>query len=398
MQNQEVRLSLKSNFPARVLYHWQFINLIVLVIAFLVSGCGTSKAVKNAQQSAREAHEIQKPIQVRTSLNDKRPKWTRQTSYETDDGLMYFTGGYLNGADYSLTIRCANAEALKVAIQSISQFIRAEFTHYVKGSNLPGREVDRYVEDGIATFTGSLHMQGLRQREIYYEEVFSPSVMSPAYNVTEARNSAIDNAARQILSAVNVEYTHHYLDRIYGNVRNPKRSIEDQLSKVAKGVVLGVERRIVKSAWSREASRRYVYFILVQYPDRLVSEMRRLSKGAKVVCQLLSTGKGQIEIRLSEVNGVAVTLSSMDITIRKVNRYAGFISYYIMKVPKGSVARFSQAIAPVRVCRSSTTVTVKLPGQEIQLSDYLLGADLDVQGIIRGNDEIGRAVAVKVDL
>jgi len=53
----------------------------------------------------------------------------------------------------------------------------------VKGSNVPGREIDRYVDDGIATFTESLHMQGIRQKEIYYEEIFNPSVMTPAYNV-----------------------------------------------------------------------------------------------------------------------------------------------------------------------------------------------------------------------
>ena len=183
MQNQRVRLSLKSNCQARGWYHWGSIIITLSVAAFLFLGCGTSKAVKQARKSVEEAYQLQKPIQVRTSKDDDRPKWTRQTSFETDDGLMYFTGGFLNGADYSLTIRCANTEALKVAIQSISQFIRAEFTHYVKGSNLPGREVDRYVEDGIATFTESLHMQGIRQKEIYYEEVFSPTVMTPAYNV-----------------------------------------------------------------------------------------------------------------------------------------------------------------------------------------------------------------------
>ena len=132
MQNQRVSLSLRSNYSVRALYHRQFISLTIFIMAFtlsVLSGCGTSKAVKQARQSALEAYEIQKPIQVRTSKDDKRPKWTRQTSFETDDGLMYFTGGYLNGADYSLTIRCANAEALKVAIQSISQFIRSEFTH-----------------------------------------------------------------------------------------------------------------------------------------------------------------------------------------------------------------------------------------------------------------------------
>jgi len=183
MENQRVKLSLISSFSVRALFHWQFISVTILILSFVIAGCGTSKSVKQARQSVREAYEIQKPIQVRTSKDDKRPEWTKKTSFETDEGMMYFTGGFLSGADYSLTIRLANAEALKVAVQSISQFIRAEFTEYVKGSNAPGTSLDRYVEDGIATFVHNLHMQGVRQKEVYYEEVFSPSVMQPAYNV-----------------------------------------------------------------------------------------------------------------------------------------------------------------------------------------------------------------------
>jgi len=183
MNNQIVKLGLNPNKVAMVCFHCGSIIITLTILVSLFSGCGTSKAVKQARKSVQEAYEIQKPIQVRTSLDHKRPEWIRQTSFENDEGMMYFTGGFLNGADYSLTIRCANAEALKIAIQAISQFIRAEFTHYVKGSNVPGREIDRYVDDGIATFTESLHMQGIRQKEIYYEEIFNPSVMTPAYNV-----------------------------------------------------------------------------------------------------------------------------------------------------------------------------------------------------------------------
>ena len=183
MENQGVRLSLKSTNQTRALFHWQFISITILVLSFVMAGCGASKSVKQARQSVREAYEIQKPIQVRTSKDDKRPSWTKKTSFENDEGMMYFTGGFLSGADYSLTIRLANAEALKVAVQSISQFIRAEFTEYVKGSNAPGTSLDRYVEDGIATFVHNLHMQGVRQKEVYYEETFSSSVMQPAYNV-----------------------------------------------------------------------------------------------------------------------------------------------------------------------------------------------------------------------
>jgi len=183
MENQAVKLSLKSTNQARALFHWQFISVTIFVLSFVLAGCGASKVVKQNRKFVEEAYQLQKPIQVQTSKDDKRPSWTKKTSYETDEGMMYFTGGFLSGADYSLTIRLANAEALKVAVQSISQFIRAEFTEYVKGSNAPGTSLDRYVEDGIATFVHNLHMQGVRQKEVYYEETFSASVMQPAYNV-----------------------------------------------------------------------------------------------------------------------------------------------------------------------------------------------------------------------
>jgi len=223
-------------------------------------------------------------------------------------------------------------------------------------------------------------------------------VSVPCHTLAEARNSAIGDAVKQILGSVGVEYSHHYLGRVSGNVRNPVRQVDDRLSKIAKGIVLGVEQRIVKSSWSKDVSGRYVYFILVLYPDRNISEMRRLSRGAKVIGRVVRAGNGGIEICVTEVNGVAVTLASIDVTVRKANRYARFISYYIWKVPKSSECRFSQAIAPVRVCGSSTTVRVKLTGNEKQFSDYLLGADLYVLGIIRGTDEIGRDVTVSVDL
>ena len=105
-------------------------------------------------------------------------------------------------------------------------------------------------------------------------------VSAPCKTLSKARKSAIDDVARQILSSVNTRYDHQYLDRISGSVRNPKRVVDDRLSKIAKGVVLGVERNIVKSAMSQDASGRHVYFILVRYSDKLISEMRRLSRGA----------------------------------------------------------------------------------------------------------------------
>jgi len=159
------------------------VKLLVGVSALgfiLLYGCGGSKAVKLNKEAVRDAYEIQK---VRTSENDKRPEWTRKGVVE-EAGKVYFSGGFLDGVDYAVTIRCANAEALKSAVQSISQFIRAELSSYVQGSNSAyGEGIERYVSDGVATFSENIHVQGIRQSEIYYEEIFRPAIMKSVFNV-----------------------------------------------------------------------------------------------------------------------------------------------------------------------------------------------------------------------
>jgi len=115
-----------------------------LIMVIAIVGCGTNKQIKTNQEMVKLAYEVQKPLTVRTSLDDKRPSWIHKSVFEMD-GKLYFSGGFTNGSDYSVSIRCANAEALKTAIQSISQFIRAEFSSYVHGSNIGTDGVDRYV-------------------------------------------------------------------------------------------------------------------------------------------------------------------------------------------------------------------------------------------------------------
>lgn len=152
-------------------------------ILILLNSCGTSKLVKDHLDAMKEAHALQKPILIRTSLDDNRPDWTKKTVYEKGS-VICFTGAFTDGVDYPLSIRCANAEALKNAVQSISQYIRTEFSSYVQGSNSAyGGGIDRYVSDGIATFSENIHSQGIKQAELYYEEMFSPQVMQPTYNV-----------------------------------------------------------------------------------------------------------------------------------------------------------------------------------------------------------------------
>jgi len=126
---------------------------------------------------------LHRPMVVKTSESDSLPSWTK-TSVYMDEENIYFSGGFLNGADYSLTVRCANAEALKVAVGAVSQWIRAEFASHAQGSNNAGDGgVERYVEDRIAIFTKALHLQGIKQTQLYYEEVAYQGRVETGYNV-----------------------------------------------------------------------------------------------------------------------------------------------------------------------------------------------------------------------
>ena len=165
------------------LFEFVGVTFLFTSVLILLNSCGPSKAVKEHMDMLKEAHAMQKPMLVRTSLDDSRPDWTKRTVYDKGS-VICFTGAFTDGADYPLSIRCANAEALKNAIQSISQYIRTEFSSYVQGSNdAYGGGIDRYVSDGIATFSENIHTQGLKQAELYYEEMFSPQAMRPFYNV-----------------------------------------------------------------------------------------------------------------------------------------------------------------------------------------------------------------------
>ncbi len=116
MRNQV--FSLNSIKWAGVLSVCSCISLTLLSVSFIVSGCTTSKSVKEVKKSVREAYEVQKPIVVQTSKEDKRPDWTKRTVFE-ENGSICFSGGFFDGSDYSVTIRCANAEARRAAMDDV---------------------------------------------------------------------------------------------------------------------------------------------------------------------------------------------------------------------------------------------------------------------------------------
>ena len=221
-------------------------------------------------------------------------------------------------------------------------------------------------------------------------------ISAPTGFLADARNSAISDVVRHILGTIGVKYEYQYLNIISGNPKNPKRWIHDRLYRTYHGFVSGIEQHIVKGSWSRDSSGRYIYFVLVKYPDELIQEMRRLSKGAKITASVISYVDGEIRLKISEVNGVSAVISSADITIRKSNRFEPFISFCIWKVPKSSFNQFKIAIGPVRVRNSFEKITFQIKDSDKNFKDYLLGSKTQCVAVLYGHDELGRAVSTQV--
>ena len=152
--------------------------IICAFLAFFPIGCGTSKV---AEQKAAII-EVQRPVVVEKTGEDKRPDWTTKKSFFEDDQGFHFTGGYMEGIDYALTLRLAKAEATKNLLESIEIKARSEFSSVIQGQNRVDSDLGRYVTDAVGWTVENLRVRGIRQNQIYYEQIFDPISQSFKYN------------------------------------------------------------------------------------------------------------------------------------------------------------------------------------------------------------------------
>jgi len=150
----------------------------VFFIVFFLAGCGTSKVAKQNEAII----EMQRPIVVESTGKDKRPDWTSQETFIENDQGFHFTGGYMGGVDYALTLRLAKAEATKNLLESIEIKARSEFSSAIHGRNRDDGDLGRYVTDAVAWTVENLRVRGIRQGMSYYEQIFDPVSQSFKYN------------------------------------------------------------------------------------------------------------------------------------------------------------------------------------------------------------------------
>jgi hypothetical protein len=223
-------------------------------------------------------------------------------------------------------------------------------------------------------------------------------VSAPSNSLAEARQSAIRDVARQITAAMGMAYSHHLFIRVSGNVRNPRRVINDTLSGASQGIVTDVEANIVKSSWVTDATGSYIFFMLVYYPDKKILKMRKLSNGAKLTANIISKKGPWFELKVSEIHGVSVIISSAKLRVRQTNRFAGIITLFFWKVPqvREQIKSICLDIDPVMLCGNSARVPLPMIASKKKLVDYLTGATIENTVELQGQDEVGRPVTVKI--
>ena len=181
---------------------------LVICIAFLPFGCAAGKVAKEKANLI----EIYKPVVVEKTGQDNRPQWTTKETFIEQEGKLVYTGGIMGGADYALTLRLAKSEATKNLLESIQIKARGEFSSAIHGQNRTENDLGRYVTDAVAWTVDNVRISGIRQNEIYYEQVFDPVNQSFKYNAwvqvgisrsdyakakTDAAEKLLDKAIRE---------------------------------------------------------------------------------------------------------------------------------------------------------------------------------------------------------
>ena len=152
--------------------------IFLVCITLLPFGCGSTRIAKQKAQLI----ETQRPVVVEKTDQDKRPKWTAKEPFSEDDEGFCFSGGIRGGTDYALTLRLAKAEATKNLLESIQIRAQAEFSSAIHGQNRNDSDLGRYVTDAVSWTVDNLRVSGIKQKEVYYEQVFDPPSQSFKYN------------------------------------------------------------------------------------------------------------------------------------------------------------------------------------------------------------------------
>lgn len=216
---------------------------------------------------------------------------------------------------------------------------------------------------------------------------------APCSSEAKAREGALHDVASQILRTIGASYSVSFSSRATGTTEKVRRTIDERFHYSASGFLAEIETRIVSQSFER-GSGGVVYRMLVHFPKSVISKMRRLSRGSKVLATKVSSG----EYLLREVNGVACVLTEAAYAVSERNAHAGFLNYYVMKVSSGGSRKFTKPLSQPVVLQNKVAqqVSLMVPNGG-GLGDLVLGTRRSVSITLTGTDEVGRPVHVSVE-
>jgi len=217
-------------------------------------------------------------------------------------------------------------------------------------------------------------------------------ISPPCASVAAAREKALHDVGGQILRTIGASYSVSFSSHATGTMEKVRRTIDERFHYSASGFLAEIETRIVSQSFEREPSG-VVYRMLVNFPKSIISKMRRLSRGAKVLAA--KVGSGVYDLR--EVNGVACVLSEAAYAVSEVNKHASFLNYYVMKVSSGESQNYTKPLPEPVVLQNGAVKRINLMVPKSgSLGDLVLGTRRSVQITLIGTDEVGRTVRVMV--
>lgn len=145
-------------------------KLIIVLLAFVVFGCTSSKTL------------LLKEEIIETSRNSSKPEWVYKT-FKESKGWYEFSGGVTDVSDYALGVSEARAEAVKNGIISIQIKAKSEFSKVAEGSNMAPDMTGKWVTDGISFLAESLYVSGIIQKEIFSEKARYNTEFRPHFNI-----------------------------------------------------------------------------------------------------------------------------------------------------------------------------------------------------------------------
>ena len=221
-------------------------------------------------------------------------------------------------------------------------------------------------------------------------------VSSGCQNLQEARRSALVDVMKQIVSSAGCQYQYEFMFSVKGDAKQPRKFINEQFNSYSSGLILELEKNLQKCEFSIDERGQYVSFVLVDYPYKLLQEVKRLAKGAEVSI-VVKERKGVKYLTVQEINDVRITVLSAWLKVEKLNHYSKAISLFICKVPEKQNETINLQIDPFSVQNNSIVVPLtNVP--EKSLKGILLGSEFEFELGLDCVDEIGRRKQISCQL